>query len=117
MTTNFSKAMNATARTWNNAISLVSADPTNEVSGRIALFFKGVRGMSLSQLFEYMQLASTEDIVDTFVLVFNLRDPRGGKGERELGRQCLKWLFVNYPSEFEAVIPLIPEYGRYDDLL
>lgn len=109
--------MNATARTWNNAVSLVSADPSGQVAGRMALFFKGVRGLNIPQLYNYIRDASKENLVDAFVLAFNLRDARGGKGERELGRKCLVWLFINYPDEFEMVLPLISDYGRYDDLL
>ena len=45
-----------------------------------------------SKLYEFMQKASTEDLVDTIVLAFNARDPRGGRGEREIGRKMLRWI-------------------------
>jgi Mg-chelatase subunit ChlD len=83
----------------------------------MALFFKGVRGLNVPQLYNYIRDSAKENLIDAFVLAFNLRDARGGKGERDLGRKCLVWLFINYPVEFEAVLPLIAEYGRYDDLL
>lgn len=113
----FTMAMNACARTWNNAVSYVSPDTTNEYSGRLALFFKGVRGLTIPRLYEYLHKCSQENLVDTFLLVFQLRDCRGGKGERELGRKALIWLFVHYPEEFSTIAHLIPEYGRWDDLL
>lgn len=117
MSTKFATAMNASATTWNNATSLASPDPTNAVTGRMSLFFKGVRGLVDSQLYGYMDTSAKENLADTFVLAFNLRDVRGGKGERDLGRKCLVWLFKNYTSDFMKIVPLLAEYGRYDDLL
>ena len=37
-------------------------------------------------------------------------------GERSLGRKAFVWLFINYPQEFQKVVHLLPEYGRWDDL-
>jgi Mg-chelatase subunit ChlD len=113
----FATAMNASATTWNGATSYVSPDPTGQTSGRVSLFFKGVRGLNAPRLYEYLRECARESLVDTFLLVFHLRDCRGGKGERLLGRQALTWLFINYPTEFGLVLHLIPEYGRWDDLL
>ena len=64
-----------------------------------------------------MRESAKESILDTFLIVFQLRDCRGGKGERELGRKALIWLFLNYPNQFKSIIHLIPEYGRWDDLI
>jgi hypothetical protein len=113
----FAQAMNATAYTWNGALSYASPDPSGETSGRLSLFFKGVRGLNVPRLYEYLRDCARENLLDTFLLAFNLRDCRGGKGERDLGRRALVWLFVNYPVEFRRVMHLIPEYGRWDDLL
>jgi len=114
---NFASAMNASATTWNGATSYASPDPTGQTSGRVSLFFKGVRGLNVPTLYEYLRDCARESLVDTFLLVFHLRDCRGGKGERLLGRQALTWLFINYPTEFSLVLPLLSEYGRWDDLL
>lgn len=113
----FAQAMNATAYTWNGALSYASPDPSGETSGRLSLFFKGVRGLNVPRLYEYLRDCARENLLDTFLLAFHLRDCRGGKGERELGRRALTWLFINYPVEFRRVLPLLPEYGRWDDLL
>lgn len=48
--------------------------------------------------------------------LFYARDAREGIGERRLFRICLKWLADNHPDICEAIIPLIAEYGRWDDL-
>lgn len=44
------------------------------------------------------------------------RDCRGGNGERKIFRAYLVWLAENKPEIGKAVIPLVPEYGRFDDL-
>lgn len=117
MTPNFATAMVDTAETWNGAVSLSTPDINGYCDKRLALFFKSVRGLNIPRLYDYLRESAKESIVDTFVLVFQLRDCRGGKGERELGRKAFIWMFLNYPNEFKSVIPLIPEYGRWDDLL
>lgn len=117
MSSNFASAMTSTAKTWNGAVSLNSPDITEKTNGRVSLFFKSVRGIDTSILYEFLYKSALENLTDTFLLVFNIRDCRGGKGERELGRLSLIWLFINYPEDFIRVIHLIPEYGRWDDLM
>ena len=68
------------------------------------------------------------DIVDKFVKafyedkllavkwLFYARDVREGIGERRLFRICLRYLAAQHPEIAEAVIPLVPAYGRWDDL-
>lgn len=47
---------------------------------------------------------------------FFARDVRGGLGERRLFRIALKFLENQHPEIAKAVIALVPEYGRWDDL-
>lgn len=75
-----------------------------------------------------MRSASDADIVRAFThayfenkkyavtWMFFARDVRGGMGERRLFRICLKWLAAQDPAMVQAIIGLIPEYGRWDDL-
>lgn len=49
-------------------------------------------------------------------LIFYLRDCRGGKGLRKIGRFGFLWLFLNCTENFIKYIHLIPQYGRWDDL-
>ena len=44
------------------------------------------------------------------------RDCREGNGERKIFRTYLMWLAENKPEVCKAVISLVPEYGRWDDL-
>lgn len=48
--------------------------------------------------------------------LFYVRDAREGVGERRLFRACLKYLYSNHADIVKPLIPLIPEYGRWDDL-
>lgn len=49
--------------------------------------------------------------------LFYLRDRKEGLGERRSFRVCLNYLAESHEELAEALIPLIPEYGRFDDLL
>ena len=76
-----------------------------------------------------LRSASEEDIVRRFVkawgedrdlamkILFYARDIRGGLGERRVFRVILSALAEMEPDSVRKNIPLIPEYGRYDDLL
>ena len=49
--------------------------------------------------------------------IFFCRDCRGGMGERHTFRAVIEWLAVHHPNVMRAVLPLVDEYGRGDDLL
>ncbi len=49
--------------------------------------------------------------------LFFLRDILEGMGERRSFRACMKYLAQSHIEIARAVLPLIPEYGRYDDWL
>jgi hypothetical protein len=113
----FASAMNTIyASTFNGALSLSTPDPSGKVDGLVSLFFKCVRGITDDQIDTYLSKASKENLIDTFLITFNTRDVRGGKGERDIGRKMLKWLFIHFPSEFRKIYHLISVYGRWDDL-
>ena len=61
--------------------------------------------------------ACGEDLDTAIVWLFFARDVRGGMGERRLFRVCMEALSHMYPEKLRAVLPLIAEYGRWDDLL
>lgn len=48
--------------------------------------------------------------------LFYCRDAREGVGERRLFRVALKWLVSEQPEFAKAVLKIVPEYGRWDDL-
>lgn len=49
--------------------------------------------------------------------LFYVRDIRGGQGERKTFRDCLAWLERNDSAMFDRILPFVPMYGRWDDML
>lgn len=45
------------------------------------------------------------------------RDVRGGAGERQLVRDILLHLEAQYPDTLMRLLPFVPEFGRWDDML
>ena len=68
----------------------------------------------LNQLF--FKALSENDKLATKAL-FYIRDIRGGQGERNTFRLGLALLKKERPAIFKAVLPLIAEYGRWDDVI
>lgn len=57
-----------------------------------------------------------EDKLMAVKWLFYLRDREEGMGERRSFRVMLKYLSSNHPEIAKAILSLIPEYGRFDDL-
>ena len=57
-------------------------------------------------------------VKDLFVMAFQTRDVRGGKGERTVAYEMLKALLDNreYSSLASSLLDLVPEYGCWRDL-
>lgn len=120
----FATAINSITQTWNGALSLSSpADPSSQKeknTGRVKMLYSLLRGSDEETCKEVLSEAFEENAVDTFILLMNLRDCRGGKGERNLARQGLLTLYQLNPLSKTMVyrmISLVPEYGRWDDLV
>jgi hypothetical protein len=71
-------------------------------------------------LFELADEASKESMLYTLKIIAYVRDIRGGKGERELGRLMYQWLQED-PSREKQLIEnmwlFLDKYGRYDDMM
>jgi hypothetical protein len=82
----------------------------------VDLFFQigSSRGKELGPQFERAYLADPSIAVR---ILFWTRDVRGGAGERETFRRLMQQMEANHPDVTERVLNLIPEYGRWDDLL
>lgn len=59
-------------------------------------------------------LAENHDLAA--VWLFFARDARQGVGERRLFRVCLRYLAQEFPETAKKLLPLVAEYGRWDDL-
>lgn len=109
------RSQNETALTLNGAI-------TNHSTLSYCLDFFSLAGA--------MRYSSEEEIVALFSKAFSvdrlsamkilmyLRDCRAsGMGERNVSYACTKYLAKNFPEVLRKNIHLLPEYGRWDDLL
>lgn len=72
------------------------------------------RGRDTTNLFKSAYMADKEK---AFRMLFWLRDIRGGAGERAAFRQNLKLLETLDPMALQKILHLVPEFGRWDDLL
>ena len=61
--------------------------------------------------------AYAEDADIAMKILFFGRDVRGGLGERRVLRVIINWLADNRTESLRKNIELIPEFGRYDDLV
>ena len=61
--------------------------------------------------------AYEEDALMAVKLFFQTGDIRGGKGERDTFNRSMDWLIANHPLVALEVLPLIPEYTRWDYLV
>ena len=66
---------------------------------------------------ELFKKAFNEDTTTALRILFYIRDIRGGQGERDVFRKCIYWLAKEYPEWVLNNYKLIPEYGRWDDLI
>lgn len=81
---------------------------------RVTLFTQLVRGANL--FYDVLRRCLAKYPEDTCVLAFQTRDIRGGKGERQLGRFMLTQILKERPDLAASLVPLLPEYGRWDDV-
>lgn len=105
---------NPTTQTWNGAIS-----NSTTLSATLDFFSSVLRGnfnktVHLWQLVR-RELKDNEGLARR--LLFQLRDARGGKGERDAFRSLLTFEATNNPAFLAGHVALIPEYGRWDDVL
>lgn len=74
-----------------------------------------MRNMSEDEIIQKFVKAFYENKVLAVKWLFFARDVREGVGERRLFRICMRYLVEKHERIAKAVLPLIPEYGRYDD--
>ena len=77
------------------------------------------RSRSDDEVYKAFMAAYREDPRSAMLWLFYLRDIRGGMGERRFFRVVMERLAADaaFADLVCAVIPLIPEYGRWDDML
>lgn len=75
-----------------------------------------LRNMKEADVASKFIAAFEEDPVLAMRWMFFARDVRGGMGERRLFRVCMKALAIRNSALVESLVPLVPIYGRWDDL-
>ena len=75
------------------------------------------RNKTAQEIIRDFSLALDETPTVAIKWLFFARDIRGGAGERRLFRICMNWCAKYYPDIVKELLVLIPEYGRFDDLL
>lgn len=76
-----------------------------------------LRAASEDEIVTRFARAFAEDADTAMKILFFGRDVRGGLGERRVFRVLVNWLAAHEPAALRKNIALIPEYGRFDDLL
>jgi len=92
---------------------------------RVDIFFALVRGLPDERLFDLVAkcFANKDSIephelaADLVLLLFQTRDCRGGKGERALFIKLFFELYGRFPDTMLALLPLVPQYGSWKDLV
>lgn len=102
-----------------------SAEYTLEAMGdpRLGLFFKLVHNVPIQDLKSlidrvFMLIKKTKNstvLYDLFVLLFQTRDPRGGKGRRRLFYEMTLIIYNYFPQIVLNLLYLIPMYGYFKD--
>lgn len=75
-----------------------------------------MRSMSESEICKKFTKAYAENPILAMRWLFFARDVRGGLGERRLFRVIMTDLAKSDPELVKRLIPLMAEYGRYDDI-
>lgn len=89
---------------------------------RVALSVLLTRGADVANIRSgveaILKMDNQEALKDVFVLAFQTRDVRGGKGERTVAYEMLKALLENKEVNSLAldILDLVPEYGCWRDL-
>ena len=92
--------------------------PTNLTSGHPLLdLFAAIGSSRGKNLCAQFDAAYAYDRVRTLKILLWARDVRGGAGERQTVRNLLQHLEATHPADAEQLVPLLPFFGRWDDLL
>ena len=85
----------------------------------VDLFFSigSMRGKSKDKVVNLFNEAYNENPLVASKILFWARDVRSGAGERQTFRDVISFLTTNSPQTVRKNIGLIPEFGRWDDVL
>jgi hypothetical protein len=87
---------------------------------RVSLFTMLNRGLEVRYIQEYITKIFSrkinDEMRDAFVMAFQTRDVRGGKGERRLFQNFISALYDHDKEVVQKMLKLVPEYGCWRDM-
>lgn len=83
----------------------------------VDLYFQAVRNIDEHRLAALLNNAWAYDALATLRLIFQMRDCRGGKGDRRTFHLAFTWLTTNHLQVAVKNIKLLPEYGYWKDVV
>ena len=106
-------------RTQNSVTENGMSTNSSSLNSCVDLFFTigAMRGQDKQRLISSFSLAFAEDPARALKIIFWARDVRGGAGERQIFKDIIVYLSEDNSEALEKNISLIPEFGRWDDLL
>lgn len=111
---------NNTTRTQNQALTANGgATLASSLNPLVDMFFMigSLRTKDLGQYKAQFDAAYAANSTLALQMILWARDIRGGAGERNTPRELLKYLEVKHPEDVLRIIPVLSEFGRWDDLL
>ena len=116
----FVQAMNTPDTTKKGVKSAVVYTEEGVGDYRVSLFTMLNRGLEQSYIQDYTRKIYNrnvpDEMCDLFVMAFQTRDVRGGKGERRLFHHFIHALYEHNKETVRQMIKLIPEYGCWRDM-
>jgi hypothetical protein len=121
----FVEKMDGEQKKLNNLVKTENGDVALKSSGDniLNLFYELVRGLSkdnfeksVNEIMKEDNPSKNSEIIDLFVMMFQTRDIRGGKGERELFLLFFRTLYNSFPDTCLSLLKLVPDYGCFRDL-
>ena len=118
---------NAQARLRKSPLTNPSASPPPPLSPRtglnnelLYLFDKAVRNITFTEVEDLVRsildaAKTKEDVEDMFLLAFQTRWSRGGKGEKLIFYQMMNVLLKRLPLTTLSVLDLVPHFGYWKD--
>ncbi|EKX47189.1 hypothetical protein GUITHDRAFT_69929, partial [Guillardia theta CCMP2712] len=99
--------------------SLSYGDPLLQLLGGLVRGFpeEGIRSLIEQAVSESKEAKDVEAIKSLFVLTFQTRWCRGGKGERALFLAMMRILHEKFPDVVVELLELVPSFGYWKDLL
>ena len=113
---NFSVAMqNVVSPNTTTANNLPAYSQSN--SALVDLYYRMVRNISKEDLTELLHKAWQCNPLGTVKLIFQARDCRGGKGDKDSFKLAFDWLTQHHIDTAAVNLHLLPEYGYWKDLI